>query len=52
MKFAKKKNKEKKSSKLGDIHMISDSSNKSKNLTFNPRPKISKKTKESLTYKA
>ena len=51
MKFAKKKNKEKKSSKLGDIHMISDSSNKSKNLTFNPRPKISKKTKESLTYK-
>ena len=52
MKFAKKKNKEKTSSKLGDIHMISDSSNKSKNLTFNPRPKISKKTKESLTYKA
>ena len=52
MKFAKKKNKEKTNSKLGDIHMISDSSNKSKNLTFNPRLKISKKTKESLTYKA
>ena len=51
MKFAKKKKQENQRSKLGEIHMISDSSTNSKNMTFNPRSKLSKKSKESLTYK-
>ena len=51
MKFAKKKKQENQRSKLGEIHMISDSSTNSKNMTFNPRSKLSRKSKESLTYK-
>ena len=51
MKIAKKQNQGQKRSKLGEIRMISNSSNNSKNMSFNSKFKKSTKSKASLTHK-
>ena len=52
MKLGKNQKPAQKRSKLGDIHMISESTHNSKTMTYNPRTKNSTKTKASFISKA